>query len=190
MTTRLANSSCLEQREVVIFLMTESLKSCEIQSRMQRQYGLSRMSRAIFYKWVQAFKGGRKSITDDYSSGRPEDVSTPETVQAVDDLIRSDRRVTLDEIAANLDIFHGSVHAIVRGQLHFAKVSCFCWVTKMLTDDCKMQRLMTSRASLHRYRKEGDDFPSRIVTTDETWVFIMNLNRNDNQWSGSMLLPQ
>ena len=45
------------------------------------------------------------------------------------------------------------------------------WVPKMLTDDHKMQRLMASRASLRRYRKEGDAFLSRIVTTDETWVF-------------------
>ena len=30
---------------------------------------------------------------------------------------------------------------------------------------------MASRASLRRYRKEGDAFLSRIVTTDETWVF-------------------
>ena len=57
------------------------------------------MSRANFYKWVQAFKDGRESITDDLRSGRPVDVSTPEAVQAVEDLIKSDRRVTLDEIA-------------------------------------------------------------------------------------------
>ena len=31
--------------------------------------------------------------------------------------------------------------------------------------------LMAFRASLRRYRKEGDAFLSRIVTTDETWVF-------------------
>ena len=71
------------------------------------------MSRANFYKWVQAFKDGRESITDDLRSGRPVDVSTPEAVQAVEDLIKSDRRVTLDEIATNLDISHGTVYAIV-----------------------------------------------------------------------------
>ena len=99
MTTRLGNSSCLEQRGVIRFLLAESVKSCEILSRMQRQYGPSCMSRANFYKWVQAFKDGRESITDDLRSGRPVDVSTPEAVQAVEDLIKSDRRVTLDEIA-------------------------------------------------------------------------------------------
>ena len=65
MTTRLGNSSCLEQRGVIRFLLAESVKSCEILSRMQRQYGPSCMSRANFYKWVQAFKDGRESITDD-----------------------------------------------------------------------------------------------------------------------------
>ena len=98
MTTRLANSSSSEQRGVIRFLLAESVKSCEILSRMQRQYGPSCMSRANFYKWVQAFKDGRESITDDLRSGRPVDVSTPEAVQAVEDLIKSDRRVTLDEI--------------------------------------------------------------------------------------------
>ena len=170
MTTRLANSSSLEQRGVIRFLLVESVKSCEILSRMQRQYGPSCMSRANFYKWVQAFKDGRESITDDLRSGRPVDVSTPEAVQAVEDLIKSDRRVTLDEIATKLDISHGTVYAIVREKLHFSKVSCR-WVPKMLTDDHKMQRLMASRASLRRYKKEGDAFLSRIVTTDETWVF-------------------
>ena len=170
MTTRLANSSSLEQRGVIRFLLAESVKSCEILSRMQRQYGPSCMSRANFYKWVQAFKDGRKSITDDLRSGRPVDVYTPEAVQAVEDLIKSDRRVTLDEIATKLDISHGTVYAIVREKLHFSKVSCR-WVPKMLTDDHKMQCLMASRASLRRYRKEGDAFLLRIVTTDETWVF-------------------
>ena len=101
MTTRLANTSCLEQRAVIRFLLAENVKSCDILSRMQRQYGPSCTSRANFYKWVQAFKDGRESITDDLTSGRPVDVSTPEAVQAVEDQIRSDRRVILDETATN-----------------------------------------------------------------------------------------
>ena len=98
MTTRPAISSYLEQRVAIRFLLTESVKSCEILSRMQRQYAPSCMHRANFYKWVQAFKDGRESITDDHRSERLVDVSAPETVHPVEDLIRSDRRVTLDEI--------------------------------------------------------------------------------------------
>ena len=83
MTTRLANSSSLEQRGVIRFLLAESVKSCEILSRMQRLYGPSCTSRANFYKWVQAFKDGRESITDDLRSGRPVDVSTPESQKSL-----------------------------------------------------------------------------------------------------------
>ena len=42
----------------------------------------------------------------------------------MEDLIKSDRRVTLDEIATKLNISHGTVYAIVREKLHFSKVSC------------------------------------------------------------------
>ena len=45
----------------------------------EKQYGSFCMSRAIFYKWVKAFKDGRKSKTDDPRNGRPVDVSTPES---------------------------------------------------------------------------------------------------------------
>ena len=55
-----------------------------------------------FCEWVQAFKDKRQSITGDSRSGRPQDVSTPETIQPVKDIIRSDKRVILDKIATNL----------------------------------------------------------------------------------------
>ena len=72
-----------------------------------------------------------------------------------------------------------TVYSNVHEKLNFSKVSCR-WVSKMLTDDHKMQRLMAPRASLRRYRKEGDAFLSRLVATDETWIFHYNF-----QTSGS-----
>ena len=56
------------------------------------------------------------------------------------------------------------------------------FLPKMLTDDHKMQHLMASRASLRRYRKEGDAFLSRIVTTDETWVFHYEPESKSMEW--------
>ena len=67
--------------------------------QIEKQYGFSCMSRASFHKCLKAFKGGHKSITDDSRSGRPVNVSTPESVQAVEDMIRLDRKVILDDIA-------------------------------------------------------------------------------------------
>ena len=109
MTARLTYSSCFEQRGIFRFLLPEDVKPCKILSS--------------FYTWVKAFKDGRESTTDDWRSGRPVDVSTPESVQDVKDIFKSDSRVTKDEMVTKLDISMAQF-AIVPEKLHFSKVSC------------------------------------------------------------------
>ena len=69
------------------------------------------MSGVNFNKWVQAFKNGCKS---DVST------STTDAAQAVEDMITTDRRVTLDETVRKLDMFHNTFYAIVHKKLHFS----------------------------------------------------------------------
>jgi len=38
---------------------------------------------------------------------------TPETIAAVEAIVKENRRVTVNEIAAHLDVSHGSAHHIV-----------------------------------------------------------------------------
>ena len=78
---------------------------------------------------------------------------------------------------------HGSAWSIVREELGFFKVSCR-WVLKMLTEDHKAQHLMAPRAGLRHFRQHGDAFLSRIVTTDETWVYRYEpeSKRQSMQW--------
>ena len=128
------------------------------------------LSQTSCYRWVDEFKNGREDITDEPRSGRPVDVSTPDTVAKVEKLIKSDRRLTIDDVAETLDISHGTAHNIVHEKLAFNKVSAR-WVPKMLTDDHKALRVMAARECMRRLRLEGDAFLSRIVTTDETWVY-------------------
>ena len=45
------------------------------------------------------------------------------------------------------------------------------WVPHLLTDDQRATRLQWSRQHLRRFRREGEDFLTRIMTCDETWVF-------------------
>ena len=54
----------------------------------------------------------------------PVNVSTPESVQVFEDVIRPDRKVTLDEIATKLEMYQGAVYSIVHEKLHFPSVSC------------------------------------------------------------------
>ena len=45
------------------------------------------------------------------------------------------------------------------------------WVPRLLKEHEKARRVADSRAFLRRVNKEGDAFMSRIITTDETWLW-------------------
>ena len=47
----------------------------------------------------------------------------PEAIAAVEAIVKENRRVTVNEIAAHLDMSHGSAHHIVHDILQFHKVS-------------------------------------------------------------------
>jgi len=68
---------------------------------------------------------GIGSVTD---SPRPQAhrLVTPEAFAAVEDIVKENRRETVNEIAAHLDMSHGSAHHIVHNGLQFRKFSARC----------------------------------------------------------------
>jgi DNA-binding IclR family transcriptional regulator len=50
---------------------------------------------------------------------------TPEAIAAVEAIVKANRRVTVNEIAAHLDMSHGSAHYIVHDFLQFRKYLIF-----------------------------------------------------------------
>ncbi|UYV76777.1 hypothetical protein LAZ67_14001997 [Cordylochernes scorpioides] len=84
-------------------------------------------------KWSREFNEGRINVHDEQRSGRP---SLPEsTVARIDEMVRANRRITLDEIEDGLyeDCSHFSVHKIVSETLGYRKVSAR-WVDKWLKE--------------------------------------------------------
>jgi hypothetical protein len=61
------------------------------------------------------------------------------------------------------------LYEIVTKKLGYHKF-CARWVTKMLTDVHKTQRIASALTFLQRYHNEGDELLDKIVTGDETWV--------------------
>ena len=59
------------------------------------------------YKWAKLFKEGRKSVEDEDRPGRPTEVRSPEVIKSVNDLIQSNRKVTVDDIARTLSFYVG-----------------------------------------------------------------------------------
>jgi len=93
---------------------------------------------------------------------------TPEAIAAVQATVQENRRVTVHEIAAHLDMSHGSAYHIVHDVLQFHKVSAR-WVPCQLTAEFKERRVDACQELLKCFEAEGG-FLGRIVTGDETWV--------------------
>ena len=58
---------------------------------------------------------GVSSVTDSPRPGQAHQVVTPEAIAAVEAIVKENRRVTVKEIAAHLDMSHGSAHHTVHG---------------------------------------------------------------------------
>jgi hypothetical protein len=102
-----------EQRCVIHFL------SSEIHGRMKVQYGDACLSLQQVYEWTGKFMNDISSVTDCPRPGQTHPVVTPEGIAAVEVIVKENRRVTVNEIAAHLDMSHGTAHHIVRDVLQY-----------------------------------------------------------------------
>ena len=132
-------------------------------------YGEHCLSCQAIHNWVQKFSEGRTSIEDEHRVGWPVEIATPATLQSVEDIIRADRRVTIDAVATAIGCSHGQAYNIMHERLGFHQV-CSHWMSRQLTPQHKSQRMGLSLQHLQHYQDEGDDMLSRIVTGDESWV--------------------
>jgi hypothetical protein len=155
-----------EQRSVIGFLWAEGVPGGQIHQRMCAQYGDNALSRRVVYERIKMFKNGRRSVTDAECSGHP--ATTAQNEERAKEMSLQNRRVTVDEIAKQLNLRIGSAYSVVHDNLQFHRV-CARWVSTELTDEHKHMRLDIFYRHLVRYR-EGDNFLQRIVTGNVTWV--------------------
>ena len=102
-----------EQLSVILFFFnSEGVKPIEIHRRMN-QYGDACLSLQQVYEWTRKFMNGISSVTDSPRPGQAHRVVTPEAIAEVEAIVKENRRVTVNEIAAHPDMSHGSAHHIV-----------------------------------------------------------------------------
>ena len=90
-------------------------------------------------------KRGRTSLENEAKPepGRAPIVTDEEMCKKVRELVHSDRRIQVEEIAQALGISHGSVSTILHDRLGMRKPTA-CWVPKSLCDE-----QMATRASVY-----------------------------------------
>jgi len=102
--------------------------------------------------------------------GRPKTVTTPEIIDQIHELILEDRRISAKSIAQQLGISRERVGSIIHEDLDMRKLSAK-WVPKRLNADQKLQRCQSSEQHFEFFRRDPNDFLSRLVTMDETWLY-------------------
>ena len=177
-------SSKAEYRAVIRYLYLKGKTSKEIHGELADVYGSSAPSYAEVKFWVGEFKRGRTSLEDEARSGCPLDATNEELCKKVRDLVYSDRRIQVEEIAQALGISHGSVSTILHDRLGMWKLTAR-WVPRSLSDEQMATRASVCSALLKRF-KPKDDFLLCLVTVDETWVHYYEPENKaqSRQWVG------
>ena len=155
---------------------------------MEVQYVDACLSVQQVYELGRKFLNSVSSLTDSPRPGQAHRVVTPEATAVVEAIVKENRRVTVHEIAAHLDMSDGSAHSIVREVLQFHKVSAR-WVPRQLTAALEERRVDACQELLKRFEAEDDGFLGRIVTGDETWVHYHEpeTKKSSKEWAPYLL---
>ena len=127
-------SSKVEYRAVIWYLYLKGKIGHEIQCELTNVYVSSAPSYAQVKFRVGEFKRSRMSLEDETRSGLPSDATNEEMCNKVRDLVYSDRRIKVEEIANALHISHGIVSTTLHDRLGMHKLTA-CWVPKSHSDE-------------------------------------------------------
>jgi hypothetical protein len=104
---------------------SEGVKPIQIHRPIKVQYGDAYLSLQHVYGWTKKFMNSISSVTDSPRPGQAHRLVTPEANAAVETTMKENHCITVNEIAAHLDMSHGTAHHIVHDFLQFHKYLIF-----------------------------------------------------------------
>jgi len=120
--------------------------------------------------WVAQFKRCDFSTCDAPRPGRPKTMTTPDIIDHIQELILEDRRISDKSIAEQQDISRERVGSIIHEDLDMRKLSAK-WVPKYLNAYQIRRQCQSYEQLLEFFRRDPNDFLSRLVIMDETWLY-------------------
>ncbi|XP_054729127.1 protein GVQW3-like [Anastrepha obliqua] len=136
-------------------------------------------------EWLNQFKNGRTSTESEPRSGRPSTCRNEHVIAIVNAVVMRDHRVTIREIAEEVDISTFSTHSIVTEYLAMKTVAAK-FVSKLLTAEQKELRVEVSQGMMDSINSDPD-FMNTIITGDESWVYGYDpeTKMQSSQWKHS-----
>ena len=144
--------------------------SKEIHAILTETLGEHAPSYATVKKWVTQFKHADFSTCVAPRPGRPKTVTTPEIIDEIHELILEDRRISDKSIAEQLGVSREQVGSNIHEYFDMRKLSAK-WVPECVSADQKRQRWQSSEQLFEFFRRDPNEFLSRLVTMDETWLY-------------------
>ena len=146
-----------DQRSYIKIECQHNKTAKEIFSALLEACGIYALSFSQVTSWVNEFKNGRACVQVAHRAGRTVTATDSYNTEQLKRLLKSDRRITCEEMAQEFEISVGSVHTILRHHLKMRKVSAR-WVPHRLTSDQAELRLEVATHLLSRFDSEGQDF--------------------------------
>jgi len=159
----------METRAVIkcFFFPLQGKAPKEIHAILKETLGERAPSYATVKNWVVQLKLGDFSTCDAPRPERPKTVTTPEIIDQIHELILEDDRISAKSIDEQLGVSRERVKSIIHEDLDMWKLPAK-WVPICLNADQKLQRCLSSEQHFEFFRRDPNDFLSRLVTMDET----------------------
>jgi len=100
----------IRQRCVIEFCVKFGKSGNETLEMLRQAYGGETLSRAAVFQWWWHFKDGNMRVIDKARSGKPSTAVTDVNIAKAAELLENDRRLTLRELSASLNIFERTQH--------------------------------------------------------------------------------
>ncbi|KYN26663.1 hypothetical protein ALC57_03963 [Trachymyrmex cornetzi] len=126
-------------------------KDFSLEREKSRELALNIANKIKFYNKQE----GRENVNDEPRFGRPSMSKTDENVQEVKEFVLKNRRITIREIADDLNISFGSCQSILTDVLGMTRVSAK-FVPKLLNFDQKQRRMNIAQDMLNDVNDDPD----------------------------------
>ena len=151
---------------------------------IQRVFGDDAMGITEIKEWCNQFRDGRTSVESDACSSRPSTSRNDKLIDQVRTVVMQDSRVTIRQLAEEVEISTGSVHSILTDDL-VTRTASAIFVLKLL----KMEQKQLSLGVLQDYAVTPE-FLNIVTIGDESWVYGMTRKPRHSHHSGNIQHPQ
>ncbi|UYV67460.1 hypothetical protein LAZ67_5000695 [Cordylochernes scorpioides] len=155
-------------RTCIKFCVENEIKCADAFRMLTVAYGEATLDRSNVYRWYKMFSEGRENVNDEERARRPSTSTTDEKINEVEKMILANRRITVREVAEDLNISIGSCHSIFINDLGMRRVAAK-FVPKLLNCDQKQHRMNIANEMLDSVR-DDPNLLQRVITGDEAGV--------------------